>query len=58
VRSIAAAAGGHATLVRAADKSAGAFAPLGETLMRVHRALRTAFDPDHVLNAGRLYADL
>lgn len=58
VRSIASAAGGHATLVRAAEKSAGAFAPLGETLMRVHRALRSAFDPDRVLNAGRLYADL
>ena len=49
---------GHATLVRAADKSAGAFAPLGESLMRIHRALKSAFDPDRVFNPGRLYADL
>jgi FAD/FMN-containing dehydrogenase len=58
VRAVAAAAGGHATLVRAADKSAGAFAPVAEPLMRIHRALKDAFDPDRVLNAGRLYADL
>jgi FAD/FMN-containing dehydrogenase len=58
VRARAAAAGGHATLVRAADKPAGAFAPLGEGLMRIHHALKQAFDPDRVLNAGRLYADL
>jgi FAD/FMN-containing dehydrogenase len=58
VRALAAAAGGHATLVRAAGKTAGAFTPVGETLMRIHRALKNAFDPDRVLNAGRLYADL
>jgi glycolate oxidase FAD binding subunit len=58
IRAPAAAAGGHATLVRAADKSAGAFAPLGEPLMRIHRALKLAFDPDRVFNPGRLYADL
>jgi hypothetical protein len=58
VRALAAAAGGHATLVRAADKSAGAFAPSSEPLMRIHRALKSAFDPDRVFNAGRLYADL
>jgi FAD/FMN-containing dehydrogenase len=58
IRALAAAAHGHATLVRAADKTAGAFAPLGESLMRIHRALKSAFDPDRVFNAGRLYADL
>ena len=46
VRAAAAGAGGHATLVRAADKSAGAFAPVGSALMRIHRALKEAFDPD------------
>jgi FAD/FMN-containing dehydrogenase len=51
-------AGGHATLVRAADKSAGAFAPVGGELMRIHRALKDAFDPERILNPGRLYADL
>jgi FAD/FMN-containing dehydrogenase len=58
VRAAAASAGGHATLVRAADKSAGAFAPLSGELMRIHRALKTAFDPERILNPGRLYADL
>ena len=58
VRAAAASAGGHATLVRAADKGAGAFAPLSGELMRIHRALKTAFDPERILNPGRLYADL
>jgi glycolate oxidase FAD binding subunit len=58
VRAAAAGAGGHATLVRAADKTAGAFAPLSGELMRIHRALKTAFDPERILNPGRLYADL
>jgi glycolate oxidase FAD binding subunit len=58
VRAAAASVGGHATLVRAADKSVGAFAPLSGELMRIHRALKTAFDPERILNPGRLYADL
>lgn len=58
VRAAAARAGGHATLVRAAAKPAGAFAPVSETLMQIHRSLKSAFDPDHILNPGRLYADL
>jgi FAD/FMN-containing dehydrogenase len=58
LRAAAAGVGGHATLVRAADKSAGAFAPVSQTLMRIHRSLKDAFDPDRVFNPGRLYADL
>lgn len=58
VRAAAASAGGHATLVRSADKSAGAFAPLSGELMRIHRALKTAFDPERIINPGRLYPDL
>jgi glycolate oxidase FAD binding subunit len=58
VRAAAARAGGHATLVRAADKSQGAFAPLAGPLMRIHRALKSAFDPDRIFNPGRLYADI
>jgi glycolate oxidase FAD binding subunit len=58
VRAAASRAGGHATLVRAADKRAGAFAPLSGELMRIHRALKTAFDPERILNPGRLYPDL
>jgi len=58
VRAAAAAARGHATLFRASDKSAGAFAPLSPALARIHRELKRAFDPDGVFNPGRLYPDL
>jgi glycolate oxidase FAD binding subunit len=57
VRSAAAAAGGHATLFRGRDKTAGAFAPLPPVLARAHRDLKTIFDPDGILNPGRLSAD-
>jgi FAD/FMN-containing dehydrogenase len=58
VRAVAAAAGGHATLVRAADKSPGAFTRAAAPLMRIHRELKLAFDPDRIFNPGRLYPDL
>jgi glycolate oxidase FAD binding subunit len=58
VRAAAAAAGGHATLFRAADKSAGAFAPLDAAAMRLHRELKAAFDPSGILNPGRMYPEL
>lgn len=49
--------GGHATLYRAQDKSAGVFAPLSPPLARIHRQLKLAFDPKGLFNPGRLYAD-
>jgi glycolate oxidase FAD binding subunit len=58
VRDIAARAGGHAVLIRGADKTHGVFAPLSASLMRVHRGLKQAFDPARIFNPGRLYADL
>ena len=57
VRAVAKRAGGHATLFRARDKSAGAFAPLDPVLLRLHRALKQAFDPAGIFNPGRLYAE-
>jgi len=47
----------HATLFRADDKSAGAFAPLEPVNARLHKALKAAFDPAGILNPGRMYAD-
>jgi glycolate oxidase FAD binding subunit len=58
VRETAKRAGGHATLFRGADQGAGAFAPLAPVLMRLHRALKGAFDPAGILNPGRLYPEL
>ncbi|MDP9013766.1 MAG: glycolate oxidase subunit GlcE [Pseudomonadota bacterium] len=58
VRSAAAAVGGHATLVRAADKSPGAFAPLPQSLLHVHQRLKKAFDPEGIFNPGRMYPEL
>jgi glycolate oxidase FAD binding subunit len=58
VRAAATKVGGHATLYRAADKSCGVFAPLSGPLLRIHRELKTAFDPAGVLNPGRLYPEL
>ena len=47
----------QATLFRASDKSAGAFAPLDPVNARLHKALKAAFDPAGILNPGRMYAD-
>jgi len=58
VRDAVAVAGGHATIFRARDKSAGVFAPLKAPLDRIHRELKRAFDPDRVFNPGRLYPGL
>jgi FAD/FMN-containing dehydrogenase len=58
VRAAAAAVGGHATLVRAARKPDGAFTAPSPALMRIHVALKRAFDPDGIFNRGRLYAEL
>jgi len=58
VREVAARANGHATLFRAQDKSAGAFAPLAPGLSRLHRELKAVFDPAGILNRGRLYAEI
>ena len=58
MRAAAALAGGHATLIRGADKSAGVFAPLSGALLRIHQGLKQAFDPAGVFNPGRLYAEL
>ena len=58
VREIAARAGGHATLMRGADKSGGVFAPVSDALMGIHQRLKQSFDPAGILNRGRLYAGL
>ena len=57
LRALAAQAGGHATAF-AGQKTGGVLAPLSPALAQVHRGLKAAFDPDRILNPGRLYPDL
>jgi glycolate oxidase FAD binding subunit len=55
IRSTAERSGGHATLFRGGDRSAGAFHPLQPALLKIHRRLKDAFDPAGILNPGRMY---
>ena len=55
IRRSAGAVGGHATLFRGGDKSAGVFQPLAPAVARIHERLKTAFDPAHIFNPGRLF---
>jgi len=57
VREAARRAGGHATLFRGGDKSAGVFQPLAPALMKIHRELKREFDPQGIFNRGRMYPD-
>ena len=46
--------GGHVTLFRHGDKSAGVFHPVQPVLAKIHRNLKAAFDPANILNPGRM----
>jgi glycolate oxidase FAD binding subunit len=59
VRSIVAAAGGHATLIRApaaVRAVVDVFAPQAQALAALTRRVRESFDPRGVLNPGRMWA--
>jgi glycolate oxidase FAD binding subunit len=58
VRAWASGYGGHATLFRAPDKSAGTFQQLPAPLQALHERLKQVFDPHRILNPGRMYAAL
>jgi glycolate oxidase FAD binding subunit len=58
VRRAAAAAGGHATLLRAPDAvraGVGVFAPQPDALAGLTRRVKDAFDPQRILSPGRMY---
>jgi glycolate oxidase FAD binding subunit len=58
LRARAAALGGHATLFRGGDRTAGVFTPLSPAVLAVHRGLKTEFDPAGIFNVGRLVQGL
>jgi glycolate oxidase FAD binding subunit len=58
IRAAVAAYGGHATLFRGGERNADIFQPLPAPLLAVHRRLKRAFDPEGILNPGRMYATL
>ncbi len=58
VRKAARQSGGHATLFRRGTHDTGAFHPLPEPLMQLHRRVKQAMDPAGIFNPGRMYPDL
>jgi glycolate oxidase FAD binding subunit len=57
VRAVAEKSGGHASLFRGDDRDA-VFQPLPAALLALHQRLKHSFDPEGILNPGRMYADL
>ena len=57
IQSTAAKLGGHATLFRG-DEQHSVFQPLTPGLLRIHKNLKQAFDPENILNPGKLYPEL
>jgi glycolate oxidase FAD binding subunit len=55
IRRAVRAVGGHATLFRGGDKTAGVFQPLAPAVARIHERLKTAFDPSCIFNPGRMF---
>ena len=58
VRQSVAKVGGHATLVRASDElraSANVFQPLGSYMAGITKRVKDGFDPEGILNPGRMY---
>jgi glycolate oxidase FAD binding subunit len=59
IRTALATTGGHATLVRGAPdlrSRIDVFEPLATPLMKITAGIKASFDPDAILNPGRMYA--
>lgn len=59
IRPVVTRAMGHALLVRASEAQRAAldvFQPPGDVELRIARGLKASFDPDRLLNPGRMYA--
>ncbi len=58
IRASVSALGGHATLFRGGDRSGSVFHPIPQALHQLNVRLKRTFDPDRILNPGRLYPDI
>ena len=56
LQEVAHAAGGHVTLFRCGDRTGEVRSPLNPVEQRLQQRLKQAFDPDRILNPGRLYS--
>jgi len=50
--------GGHAVCFRQHNKQQDVFHPLDAGLLRIHRNLKQAFDPEAIFNIGRMYEEI
>ncbi len=57
IRGIAIEVGGHATCFTAGATS-NPFQPLSAPLLRYHRQLKAALDPQGIFNPGRMYSEV
>lgn len=57
IRAIVSEVGGHATCFTA-GAAASPFQPLAEPLLRYHRQLKAALDPQGIFNPGRMYSEV
>ena len=61
IRAALASTGGHATLVRGSPdlrSRIDVFEPLAAPLMKISAGIKASFDPDAILNPGRMYAGI
>ncbi|MES9935311.1 MAG: glycolate oxidase subunit GlcE [Sedimenticola sp.] len=58
IQETATAAGGHATLFRGSNRQGNVYQALPKPIMTIQQNLKRAFDPQGLLNPGRMYPEL
>lgn len=58
IRAYCTRAGGHALQFRGGAAETGVFHPLSAGVLTLHKRIKQAFDPHHIFNRGRMYAEL